>query len=365
MTQEIEYWLSEMSNRSKGTREKYASIMDLFCKWLNKSPEQIIQERKQDLKAEEPREQRRYESYLKAFMAYLKEEKHWAISSQQVAWSAVKSFFDTHYYPLVTRKADYPSGEALGHRGFIKSELRDLVTKTKMSLRSKVIVFMLKDSGLRVGDLVRLKYGDIAVQLEAGEQFINIKIITQKAKIVAKTFIGEETVELLKEYIARRKQGTRRVAPETITKDSWLIRHTEKFDKTSRAGISSLVNSYIVKIGLAKELSAHSLRKYTQTMLESSGMHGNWVQQVLGHKLSNSEGSYSRPTDDMLKDAYVKAYDALRIFPRVVTTDDISGLVEENQRLKKEMEMLKAQQPIDRDALFKEILARLKKELKV
>jgi site-specific recombinase XerD len=365
MAQEVEYWMAELSNRSKGTKEKYAYIMKMFCEWLSKSPEQIIEERKNDLKAEDPREQRRYESYLKAFVNYLREEKEYSTASCQVAWASVKSFFEVNYYPLQMRRNDYPKGDSLGHRGFAKEELRRLVKDTKMSLRSKVIVFMLKDSGLRVGDLVRLKYGNIADQLEAGEKFISIKIVTQKAKIVAKTFVGEETVEVLKAYFDRRRKGTRRVAPETVTKDSPLIRHTETFSTTSRSGISSLVNSYIAKIGLSKELSAHSLRKYTQTQLESAGVHSNWVQQILGHKLSNSEGSYSRPTDEMLRNAYIKAYDALRVFPRLLTTEDISSLQDENQNLKKEIENLKQSQSVDRDALFKEVLARMKKELKL
>ena len=66
--------------------------MKMFRKWLNKSPEQIIEERKNDLKTEDPREQRRYESYLKAFVNYLREEKEYSTASCQVAWASVKSF---------------------------------------------------------------------------------------------------------------------------------------------------------------------------------------------------------------------------------------------------------------------------------
>jgi len=85
MAQEKEYWLSEISNRAKTTREKYEYFMDMFCSWMGKTAEEIIEERKADSKNEEPRERRRYESQLKAFMLYLKEEKGYSIASQQVA----------------------------------------------------------------------------------------------------------------------------------------------------------------------------------------------------------------------------------------------------------------------------------------
>jgi len=224
----------------------------------------------------------------------------------------------------------------------------------------------LKDSGLRVGDLVRLKYGDVADGLERGEKFISLKLVTQKSKIVAKTFIGEETVELLKKYIERRRKGTRRVPPEKVTRDSPLIRHSSEMKRTSRSGVSSLIGQYVQKLGLNGELSAHSLRKYTQTQLEVAGVHSNWIQQILGHRLVNSDGSYSKPTDEMLKNAYVKAYDVLRVFPRAVTTDDLDNLAKENKRLKEEIAKLKERQDQingDREAMYKEFMKRLKKEL--
>lgn len=323
------------------------------------------------MKKEDRREQVRYEIELKRFVAHLESEGY-SISSRQVAWASVKSFFDTNYYPLQTRRGDYPSGESLGHRAFTKAELKKLVELKEMSLRSKLIVFLLKDTGLRVGDLVRLKYGEISKQLEAGEDFISLKIVTRKNKVVATTFIGEETIKLLKEHLDYRRKGTRRTQPEIITKDSWLIRNRGKFEKTTRTTISSLMSSYIEKLGLKDELSAHSLRKFTQTQLESAGVQPNWVKQILGHKLEGSEGSYSRPTDEMLRGAYIKAYDALRINPRGLTNEDVEELVSENERLKKRLIAIETQQEeikkrfiAEREAVLDEYVKRLREELDI
>ena len=61
-------------------------------------------------------------------------------------------------------------------------------------------------------------------------------------------------------------------------------------------------------------MSAHSLRKRLQTQLEKGGMPTNWIDQVLGHKLINSRDAYSLPTDEELREAYVKAYPMVSVF---------------------------------------------------
>ncbi len=61
-------------------------------------------------------------------------------------------------------------------------------------------------------------------------------------------------------------------------------------------------------------MSAHSLRKKLQTDLEKAGVNPNWIDQILGHELINSRDAYSLPTDEELKDAYVKAYQFIKVF---------------------------------------------------
>jgi len=315
--------MSEMANRSEGTKLKYQQVLKDFTEWLGETPDQILKQRKLDLKADDPRDQRRYEIKLKAFVSFL-QEKGYAISSVQVAYAAIRSFFETNFMPLQMRKGDYPTGESLGHRAATKDEIKKLCEK--ISLRTKTLIFFLKDSGLRIGDVSRLKYGDISKQLESGESYIQINLITRKNKTVAKTFIGPETVQLLKKYMEQRKKGTRNVKVEEISHDSPLFRQRETFGAISRSGLSSLLGHHIIRIGLEKEISAHSFRKFFQTQLEAGGVHPNWVQQMMGHKLSGVEGSYSRPTEQQLRDVYVRAYNFLRINPVLVTSEEIKSL---------------------------------------
>jgi hypothetical protein len=71
-------------------------------------------------------------------------------------------------------------------------------------------------------------------------------------------------------------------------------------------------------------MSAYSLRKRIQTQLEKVGMPTNWIDQVLGHKLIYSRDAHSLPTDEELREAYIKAYHFVAVLgntPRPLETE--------------------------------------------
>jgi len=64
-------------------------------------------------------------------------------------------------------------------------------------------------------------------------------------------------------------------------------------------------------------MSSHSLRKKLQTDLEKFGINSNWIDQILGHQLINSRDAYSLPTDEELKEAYMKAHQVIKVYPEL------------------------------------------------
>ena len=221
------------------------------------------------------------------------------------------------------RKGDYPTGDSNG----VKRATKEAVLKVldnkhqRNKLTIKALMLFIKDSGLRVSDVRRLNYGDIAKQLENGETIVQLNIITEKTNLLSKTFIGDEAIQALKEYLEARKQGStdsRNVKPEIITKDSPLFKVWTKGEikRYSRHSLSSLMREAFTNVN-EDRMSAHSLRKKLQTDLEKAGINSNWIDQILGHQLINSRDAYSLPTDEELKDAYIKAYQHIRIYPLI------------------------------------------------
>lgn len=137
----------------------------------------------------------------------------------------IRSFFEIHYFPLIMRRGDYPKDDSNGvKRATKKAILKVLNNKTRNSVTIKPLILFIKDTGLRVSDVIRLKYGDIASQFERGDKIIQIDIITQKTRLLAKTFMDGESIQALEEYFEARKKGSRNVAPKSITRSSPLFK---------------------------------------------------------------------------------------------------------------------------------------------
>jgi len=80
----------ELSGKSDSTKEKYLVYFKRFTDWLREDPEEIIRIRSEDVRSDDVRIQRRYESKLLSYITYLKQNE-FSTSAQQVAFAAVIS----------------------------------------------------------------------------------------------------------------------------------------------------------------------------------------------------------------------------------------------------------------------------------
>jgi len=147
-------------------------------------------------------------------------------------------------------------------------------------IREKVIVSWMALGGFRVGTLVKLQYRHVQKDLEQGKSPIHIHVesdITKGKYADYDTFVGFEAIEYLKAYLEMRRKGTRKIAPETITANSPLIRseHSRTVRPLTTSTIHAIVHNLYVKADLITskkrryELRLHSLRKYFRTQLGS------------------------------------------------------------------------------------------------
>ena len=301
------------------------------------NPDEVLAKREEDIISPDKKIRRRFESELNQFIA-AKRKEGYKVASLQVMWASIRSFFEMHYCPLVTRKGDYPTGDSEGVKRATDEAIRKVLDrKTRLSFQTKPLILFTKDTGLRISDVVAMNCGDIPSQIEMGVCPIQINVLSKKTHLIAKTFIGKDAIDALKEYFKKREEGSlkwhKAVSSEKITPSSPL------FKKWTRGGVrrmNRISASHIIELAFREvgesHMSAHSLRKRLQTKLEKGGMPTNWIDQVLGHKLINSRDAYSLPTDEELKDAYMKAY------PLVAVLGDTQQIVE--------IQQAKMQQPV-------------------
>lgn len=288
-----------------------------FLEYLETNADELLVQRQQDTLNSNMKIQRRLETVFLAFINKKKQDGY-SIATQQVIFASIRSFFECHYLPLKIRRKDYPKGDSDGAKRATKEAILKLLdNETEQNNQMyKAIIHALNDSGLRIGDLRQLNCNVILDNPDA--KLIQLNIITQKTKLLAKTFLGEEAIQAIKQYFKFRESGSKNIKPETITPNSPLFRawRSKNISRISRSGLSAIIRNHFRKIG-EKKMSAHSFRKKLQTDLEKAGINSNWIDQILGHALINSRDAYSLPTDEELKEAYTKAYQFIRIYPNV------------------------------------------------
>lgn len=331
----VRYWFESMAGRAEGTKRSYLSHLKRFSQWLGKTPDELIAEREQQLKSEDKKVQRTMEMHVKRYNAYLDEHGAGA-GTKTTARAAIKSFFEHHYMKLEFIRGDFPT-EAIEERRKVEKE--EILAMLELAdVRDRALIHVLKDSGLAVSDASRLKVGLLfrkskispitAKDVENLPDFIPLKMIRKKTKAKIRSFLGREAVKALKTYLKHRMRGTAHVypgqkvgekgiAPETLTPNSPLFRtRSRKVKAMSTKRIKDAIRERAKRSGISG-ISAHSFRKYTQTMLEVARIDPNWRRLILGKKLPGSEGSYSMPSTPDLQRAYEEAYQHIQVFERL------------------------------------------------
>ncbi len=341
----VRYWLDGLKNNAGPHSTSYHWVRHLkrFCDWVGKNPDQLIEERKQQLKSDDQRVQHAAEMSLKRYLDHL-QEVGLAPNTRKTHFMAVRNFYKRNYCELTFFRGDGPGGETTqeGTRAASKEDIRRMAEVVHPRVRA--LILFLKDTGLAESDAAVLKLKDLKVfeasdvrpLKEVSEIFtleppVPVIIRRQKTKRRTITFVGKESLEALKTTLRVRQQGSpelqmRRygrveprlgLQPESLTLESPLFRSYEKFfakknlpiHHLSPHAISVLVRKAAIQAGVWKEgFSAHALRRYFQTALETAGTNQNWVKKMMGHALEGSEAPYSQPEVSVLREAYARAY---------------------------------------------------------
>ena len=139
----------------------------------------------------------------------------------------------------------------------------------KYSLRDRTILELLYGCGLRVSELLNLREEDIFLK----EDFIRVKGKGNKERIVP---LGEKAKKSLIKYITELR-------PVLNKKKSPFLFLTRRGNKLSRMGLWKRFEKYVIKSGIKKDFTPHTLRHSFATHLLERGASLRSVQLLLGH----------------------------------------------------------------------------------
>ena len=161
----------------------------------------------------------------------------------------------------------------------------DRVLTMAASLKARAMLTLAYGCGLRAGEVVRLRTGDID-----SEQMI-IRVVQSKGRKDRHVMLPPEVLDLLRQWWkARPTKRDADVAPE----QRWLFPGRTDHQPVTTRQFSRLFKHAVKAAGLRKTLSLHSLRHSFATHLLEDGKDIRLIQALLGHEKLDTTARYTR-----------------------------------------------------------------------
>jgi len=159
-----------------------------------------------------------------------------------------------------------------------QKEVIKILTSVKNE-KHRAILTLIYSSGLRVGELVRLRIEDI----DSERMLIHIR--QGKGRKDRYTMLSKVALKVLRDYIIRYK-------PET-----WLFPGGKEGKHLTERSVQRVFESALQKAGISKDVSVHSLRHSFATHLLENGTDLRYIQELLGHKSSKTTEIYTHVSE--------------------------------------------------------------------
>lgn len=268
-------------NYSSNTYMSYVSDLYYFYMYINKNllkvTEEDIREYLEYLngKKEKPTSVRRKISTFKTFYKFL----------------YLNNYIDKKDYPLV--RIVYPKLEKKLPKFIYYNDLLDIIyesSKDTDGIRDQLIIEMLYATGVRVSELVNIKYSDI----DFNNRRIRVNGKGNKERIV---YYGEYAEEILKKYMQTHERN----------KDNYLFTNS-KGDKITDRGIRYIIDKIMDRLSVKVHVTPHVLRHTFATDMLNNGCDIKVVQELLGHSSLKTTEVYTHVTNERLKEVYYNCF---------------------------------------------------------
>ncbi|MFB4167416.1 tyrosine-type recombinase/integrase [Virgibacillus sp. JSM 102003] len=263
----------ELKGLPESTKVSYGNSMKIFLVFIDKQNKTI-----DNLNVED----------IQHFILYLKNERGLSPGTINNYISAIKFFWtyvlekewNPQKIPRMKRIYKFPAIPS-------KEEVLVLLNGTD-NLKHKAILLLLYGSGLRVGEVAKLKIGDIC------SNTMRVRVDNAKHNTNRYTILSTTALQVLREYFKVYFSNV------VYTRDDWLFPGANKENHIHVRSIKKTVIKLRNKIGLDTHISAHTLRHCFSTHSLEDGVDPVFIQQMLGHKRLQTTLSYLHMTSKSL-----------------------------------------------------------------
>lgn len=240
----IDYFEQEMRRRnySENSIKNYSSCLKIFFSKSNSDHPKNVHEKE-----------------IRNFLSGIKE-----VNTQRNYHSAIKKYFDIvlhkkgkfRYIPYAKKNSKLPIVLSV-------SEIQGMFDVCK-NTKHKVILALLYSCGLRVGELINLKWEDI----DRSRMIINI--IGAKGNKDRQVMLVSSLIPLLKNYY-------REYSPKVyVLNGQSSLQYSEK-------SVGEVIKQLAKKTGISKRVYTHLIRHCSFTHMVEQGTDINLIQKLAGH----------------------------------------------------------------------------------
>ena len=320
----IQSWIDNVAyshSKSENTEYQYRHGLQFFCDFIEKTPQQILEE----YEGMTDREfRRKYARYVRALISHLSHE--YAIGTVKLIVAAIKSFFKYNDLPL----GHIPIGRnkvTFHNRDITKEEIVNILKISRP--RDRGFFCMMTQTGLRPDTLCNLRLKHIEPEFSKGIMPCKVDVPEEMAKGeygAYFTFMGKESVKHLKDYLKTRAD----MGPE-----DYLFTLHGKDKQLDRRSMSHIFRRAILKLkqkglmdfeqkqkGKPSDLRLYNLRKFFRKRAPAAPeVSLDYVNFWMGHKTNykaphipaSDEHYFPREDVEFHREKYKKAMPFLRL----------------------------------------------------
>ena len=241
-----------------------------------------------------------YISQVKSFLAYFINEvepkaiptekiKLWLLEAQTIntrkhRLCAIKSFYDiTVGMPVKLDKIPYPKKEKKLPIVLSQHEIQKMFDACE-NLKHKTILALLYSCGLRVSELLNLKWQHI----DRSRMIINI--IQAKGKKDRQVMLPAELIPVLEQYCRKYK----------LESSEYVLTGQNNTPQYSERSVGETVKQLASKAGINKRVYTHLIRHCTFTHMVEAGVDINLIQKLAGHSNVKTTNIYTHISHNVI-----------------------------------------------------------------
>ena len=164
-----------------------------------------------------------------------------------------------------------------------KKEIKRILAMAP-SLKARVMLSLAYGCGMRAGEVVRLKVGDI----DSAQNII--RIVQAKGRKDRKVMLSPDLLDLLRDYWREARPA------------GWLFPGKPKINPVSSRQLNRAFNSAKHLVGITKPATLHTLRHSFATHLMEAGTDVRVIQVLLGHAKLSTTARYTQVATKTIRD---------------------------------------------------------------